>query len=284
MLVTKKLAALVAPLVAVLLSTALMAIPSLANAAPQPWELNFQPAKSPVMHEVAAFHNLLLVVITLITIFVVGLLIYALIRFNRKANPVPSKTAHNTLIEILWTVLPIMILVIIAVPSFKLLYFADRVENPEMTLKITGYQWYWGYEYPDADGLSFDAIIVADEDLKEGQPRLLTTDNAIVLPVDTTVQILVTSADVLHSWAMPPLGVKLDAVPGRLNETWLKIDEPGMYYGQCSELCGTDHGFMPIMIRAVSKEEFQAWLVKAKEEFAMRDDGRPLRLAAVAAE
>jgi len=233
-----------------------------------PWQFGFQEAFSPVARQMNEFHNLMLVIITVITLFVTVLLVYVAVRFNRKTNPVPSKTTHNTLIEIIWTVVPIFILIMIAIPSLKLLYFGDRVEVADMTLKATGYQWYWGYEYVDEEDLSFDAVMLEDDELAEGQPRLLSTDNMIVLPVDTNIRLLVTAEDVIHSWAMPALGVKIDAVPGRLNESWMRIEKEGMYYGQCSELCGQRHGFMPIAIKAVSKEEYAKWLVKAKVEFA----------------
>lgn len=233
-----------------------------------PWQLGFQDAFSPVAHDMNDFHNLLLYITGGIVVLVMLLLFYVMIRFNKKANPTPSKTSHNTLIEILWTVVPIMVLVAIAIPSFKLLYFADRVEKADMTIKAIGYQWYWGYEYADQDGLTFEAVMLEDDERKEGQPRLLSTDNTIVLPVDTNIRLLVTAEDVLHSWAMPAFGVKLDAVPGRLNETWMRIEKEGMYYGQCSELCGARHGFMPIMVKAVSKDDYAKWLVKAKKEFA----------------
>ncbi|MEH6402262.1 MAG: cytochrome c oxidase subunit II [Sneathiella sp.] len=236
-----------------------------------PWQLGFQDAFSPVAHDMHDFHDLLLYITTAIVVLVMMLLVYVAIRFNKKANPTPSKTSHNTLIEILWTVVPILVLVAIAIPSFKLLYFADRIEKADMTIKATGYQWYWGYEYPDEDGLTFEAVMLEDDERTEGQPRLLTTDNAIVLPIDTNIRLLITAEDVLHSWAMPAFGVKLDAVPGRLNETWMRIEKEGMYYGQCSELCGARHGFMPIMVKAVSKEDYAKWLVKAKEEFASID-------------
>ncbi len=233
-----------------------------------PWQFGFQDASSPVAHEMHDFHNILLIIITAISVFVAVLLLYVMIRYNRKSNPVPSKTSHNTLIEVIWTVAPIVILLLIAIPSFKLLYFADRIEKADMTIKAIGYQWYWGYEYVDEDELAFEAVMLEEDELKEGQPRLLATDNTIVLPVDTNIRLLVTAEDVLHSWAMPAFGVKLDAVPGRLNETWMRIEKEGMYYGQCSELCGARHGFMPIMVKAVSKEEYAKWLVEAKEEFA----------------
>jgi len=240
----------------------------------KPWQLGFQEAASPVMHEVTDFHNLLLVIITLITIFVLGLLLFCIIRFNAKANPTPTRTSHNTVLEFAWTVVPVIILVVIAIPSFKLLYYADRTVDAEMTLKAIGNQWYWTYEYPDNGEFTFDAIMIEDNELKEGQPRLLTTDQAIVLPVDTDIRLLTTASDVIHAWAMPAFGVKIDAVPGRTNETWFRIEQPGMYYGQCSELCGVRHGFMPIMVKAVSKDAFNAWVEQAKKEFANEDTAR----------
>jgi cytochrome c oxidase subunit 2 len=194
------------------------------------------------------------------------------VRFRAARNASPSRRTHHTLLEITWTALPVLILVVIAIPSFKLLYFMDRVHEPEMTIKAIGHQWYWSYEYPDDGNFAFDAYMVDEADLQEGQLRLLTTDNALVLPVDTDIRVLITATDVLHSWAVPAFGVKTDAVPGRVNETWVRIEEPGMYYGQCSELCGDFHGFMPIMVRAVGKEEFEAWTQLAREQFARAGD------------
>jgi len=194
-----------------------------------------------------------------------------IIRFNAKRNPVPSKNTHNTLLEILWTAVPIVILVIIAIPSMKLLYYSDKTQNYDMTLKVTGHQWYWSYAYPDQGDFTFDSILVPKEDLKEGQLRLLTVDNRVVLPVDTDIQVLITSDDVIHDWAVPSLGMKVDATPGRVNERWVRIDQEGTYYGMCSELCGVNHGFMPIQVEAVSKEAFAEWVKKAKEEFASSD-------------
>ena len=251
-------------------------------AQPAPWQMGMQDPASPVMREITDFHNMLLIIITAITVFVLALLLYVVARFNERRNPTPSKTSHNTLIEVVWTVVPIMILVFIAIPSFKLLYFTDRVEDAGLTIKAIGHQWYWTYEYPDQDDLTFDTVMLEDDELEEGQPRLLATDNDVVVPVGTTVRVLVTADDVIHSWAVPSLGVKIDAVPGRLNETWIRIEEEGLYYGQCSELCGTNHGFMPIAIRAVSKEAFAGWVEKAKEEFAADRPARP-PVAALAA-
>lgn len=233
---------------------------------PVPWQMGFQKAVTPVMEEMNDFHNLILIIITLITVFVLGLLIYVMIKFNAKANPTPSRTTHNTVIEVLWTVIPVIILVVIAVPSFRLLYHAVVVPEADMTVKAIGQSWQWEYEYPD-EGFEFVAYMLQEDELEEGQPRLLATDNAMVVPVGKVVRVLVTSDDVIHAWAVPSFGVKVDAVPGRTNETWFRADEPGVYYGQCSELCGANHSFMPIEVRVVSEAEYQAWLVTAREEY-----------------
>jgi cytochrome c oxidase subunit 2 len=240
---------------------------------PKPWGLGLQEAGSPIKAQMESFHDLLLVIITAITVFVLLLLLYVVLRFNARANPTPSRTTHHTLLEVLWTVLPVVILVVIAVPSFKVLYYGERVPDAELTVKVTGHQWYWSYEYPDNDNVAFDSRLVPEAELKPGQPRLLETDNHLVLPVGTVVRFQVTAADVIHSFAMPSLGFKKDAVPGRLNETWTKINHEGLYYGQCSEICGTDHGFMPITIEAVSKERFAEWVKEAKVKFAANDKG-----------
>lgn len=247
-------------------------ITTAAFATPEDGGFMLQESASPVMDELTSFHNMLLYIIISIAVFVLLLLVYVVIRFNKRANPEPAKFSHNTLIEVIWTAIPVIILFIIAYPSLKLLFYMDKVPNPEMTLKVTGYQWYWGYEYPDQEGINFLSYMIPDEEIKEGQKRLLETDNAVVLPVDTNIQILVTAADVLHSWAIPSFGVKTDAVPGRFNETWVNIKKPGTYYGQCSEICGTGHAYMPIMVKAVSKEDFAAWVETAKEEFASNDN------------
>ncbi len=246
---------------------------------PEPWQTGFQPAASPVMERISDFNDLMYVIIGFILLLVLALLVYVAWRFNAKRNPVPSRTTHNTLIEVLWTAIPTMILIVIAVPSFKLLYFMDRAQNAEMTIKAIGQQFNWTYEYPDHGDLTFDSVIACgtDEECAEAAEggrtplRLLDTDNRVVLPVDTTIRILVTARDVLHAWAVPAFGIKTDAVPGRINETWVRIEREGVYYGQCSELCGTGHGFMPIAVEAVSKEAFAVWLEKAKEEFASDD-------------
>ncbi|NIA72193.1 cytochrome c oxidase subunit II [Pelagibius litoralis] len=249
---------------------------------PLPYQLGFQPAVTPVMERITSFHNLLLIVITLITLFVLVLLLYVMWRFSEKRNPNPSKTTHNTLIEVAWTVIPIIILVVIAIPSFRLLYFAETVQESDITVKAIGRQWYWSFEYPDHGNFTFDANMVPDEELQPGQPRLLTTDNAMVLPVDTNIRFLITASDVLHNFAMPSFALKTDAVPGRINETWAYVpaDFAGRtFYGQCSELCGTGHAYMPIMIKMVTKEEFAAWTEQALEEFGSVEEPSPLRLA-----
>lgn len=232
------------------------------------WQIDMLEAASPAKQQMHDFHILLMYIITAITVFVMGLLLYVMVRFNRKANPVPSTTAHNTKLEIIWTVIPVLILLVIVLPSMRLLYYTDKVAEADMTIVATGYQWYWGYEYPDHDGINFLSYMVPDEEIKPGQYRLLETDNRVVLPVDTNIRILVTAADVLHAFAVPSLGVKIDAIPGHTNETWTRIEKEGVYYGQCSELCGAGHGYMPITIEAVSKEEFKAWVEKAKLEFS----------------
>jgi len=235
---------------------------------PTPWGLGLQPGVTPVKAAMSSFHNMLLVIITLITIFVLGLLAYVVLRFRADRNPNPSKTTHNTLIEVVWTVVPVLILVIVAIPSFRLLYFLDRNADAEMTIKVVGHQWYWAYEYPDHDGIKFDSYMVQEADLKEGQKRLLEVDNRLVLPVGTTVRVLVTGNDVMHSWFIPSLGVQNYAFPGRTNETWIRLEREGVFYGQCNQICGVNHAFMPIAVEGVSKEAFQRWVGEAKQKFA----------------
>ena len=235
---------------------------------PTDWEVDFQTALSPSMERIVDFNLMVTIIIVIITAFVFALMAWIVIRYNKKRNPVPSKTTHNTMLEVIWTVVPVIILLVIAVPSFRLLYFTDKVAEADMTLKAIGHQWYWSYEYPDHGDFTFDAIMLEEDELEEGQPRLLATDEAVVLPVGAKIRLLTTADDVIHSWAIPAFGVKMDSVPGRVNETWFQINREGMYYGQCSELCGTLHGFMPIMIEAVSQEDFDAWVVEAQEEYA----------------
>lgn len=264
---SKVLTTSIAALLPALISTA-------AFAAAEPWEMGLQPPASPIMERVTNFHDLLLWIITAIVIFVFVLLAYACWRFSEQRNPVPSRRSHHTLLEIAWTAVPVLILVVIAIPSFKLLYYMDVVPETELTIKATGHQWYWNYEYPDNGNFTFDAYMIADADLQEGQHRLLETDNRVVVPVGTNIRIQTTAADVLHSWAVPQLGIKVDAVPGRLNEMWINVERPGIYYGQCSELCGVNHGFMPIAIDARTREDFDAWVQEAQAQFAkVGEDG-----------
>lgn len=248
---------------------AVIAATAAGAAQPVDWQMGFQPASSPVMEDINSFHNFLLVIITAITLFVLALLVYCMVRFNAKANPTPSKTTHNTFIEVVWTVVPVLILVAIAIPSFRLLYFEAVVPESEVTIKATGYQWYWGYSYPDHGDFEFFANMIEEEDLDPGQPRLLATDTKMVVPVDTNVRVIVTAADVIHNWAMPAFGVKMDAVPGRLNETWFRATQTGIFYGQCSELCGVRHAFMPIEVHVVAKDDYEAWVTEAQAEYAL---------------
>ena len=264
---------------------ALAAGDALVQGRSEPWQMWFQPAGSPVMERIMEFHDLLFIIEVGTVVFVLAIMAYIIVRFNAKSNPVPSKTTHNTLLEVIWTAVPVLILIMIAVPSLKLLYFADSTRDAEMTLKVTGNQWYWSYAYPDNGDIEFDSIIVPDEELKKGQPRMLTVDNEVVLPIKTNVRLLLTSNDVIHNWAVPSLGLKLDTTPGRTNETWVNINKEGDYYGMCSELCGVNHGFMPIHIRAVSKADYEAWTKTAKEEFAANDkiEDRAIQVVSAAA-
>ena len=260
--------------------TPLFAAGAWAQGGPRNWQMGLPEPASTSMERLVEFHDLLLWIITLISLFVLGLLLYVMYRFAEARNPKPSRTTHNTLLEVLWTTIPVIILVGLAVPSFKLLYFVDTIEDADMTIKAIGRQWYWSYEYPDHGDFTFDAVLIEEEDLQEGQKRLLETDVQVVLPVNTKIRLLVTASDVLHNFAMPAFGIKMDAVPGRVNETWFDITREGTYYGQCSEICGTGHAYMPITIKAVSKEEFDAWVEQAKVEFARTDDpAAPTRLA-----
>ena len=240
---------------------------------PTPWQMGLQQAATPLMQSIDDLHDILLVICTLITLFVLGLLLYVMWRFRESRNPTPTRTTHNTLVEVLWTVIPVVILVLIAIPSFKLLYYSDTIPKADLTVKAIGHQWYWSYEYPDHGNFTFDATILADDELKEGQPRLLEVDNRIVVPVDKVVRVQVTADDVLHAWAVPAFGVKIDGVPGRLNEVWFKAEKTGVYYGQCSELCGVNHGFMPIRVDVVTAQEFNAWISWAKKEYAADKGG-----------
>lgn len=233
----------------------------------KPWQLGFQKPATPVMEQLVWMHDgILLAMCVGISLFVLAVMMYICARFNRKRNPVPSKTTHNTKLEIIWTAVPILILVIIAIPSIRLHYFMENEVDAEMTIKAVGHQWYWEYEYPDAGGFKFDSYMLKDKDLKPGHVRLLSVDNPLVVPVDTKVKVQLTGADVIHAFAVPAFGVKRDAIPGRLNETWFKATKTGIFYGQCSELCGVGHGFMPIEVHVLSKEEFAKWVAAKKKE------------------
>ena len=245
----------------------------------EPWQMWFQAPASPVMERIMWFHDLLFVLEVVIVVLVLGILAAIIVRFNAKSNPVPSKTTHNTMLEVVWTGVPIFILMIIAVPSLKLLYYADSTQETEMILKVTGNQWYWSYTYPDHGGFEFDSLLIPDDELKEGQPRLLSVDAPVVLPAKTNIRLIFTSADVIHNWAIPSLGVRIDTVPGRVSESWVHINAEGDYYGMCSELCGVNHGFMPIHIQAVSKADFAAWVETAKKEYADTDREPAVRVA-----
>ncbi len=248
---------------------------------PSPWEINFQPAATPIMDFIEQFHFWLLVIITAIMIFVTILLVYVMIRFNAKSNPKPSKVTHNTLLEIGWTVVPVIILVGIAIPSFRLLY--DQLELPaaELTVKATGTaQWTWTYTYPDNGGFSFDSNMLQDNELKPGQPRLLAVDNELVVPVNKIIHVQVTGEGIIHSFSVPSFGIKIDAIPGRLNETWFKEEREGIYYGQCSQLCGRNHAYMPIAVRVLSEPAFAAWLEEAKKKYAAAPDHSRVAAAA----
>ncbi len=257
------------PLLAAIVPSLVLGVSGAAEAAePLPWHIGLQEPASETMERIASFHTALLWIISVISVFVLGLLVYVMVRFNERANPTPSATTHNTLIEILWTAIPTLILLGIVYPSMQLLYYTDKTANAEMTLKIIGHQWYWSYEYPDQGDVKFDSNMIAEKDLKPGQRRLLEVDSRVVLPVHTNIRLLMTSQDVIHAWRINAFGVMKDAVPGRLQETWVNIEKEGVYYGQCSELCGINHAYMPIAVEAVSKEKFAAWIEQQKKAAA----------------
>ncbi|MBU6497844.1 MAG: cytochrome c oxidase subunit II [Rhodospirillales bacterium] len=241
---------------------------------PRPWEMGMQPAGSPVAVQIDNLHNMVLGIITAITLLVAALLGWVMYRYNARRNPTPTRTSHNTMLEVAWTLIPVLILVVIAIPSFRLVYFEDRTHDPDLTIKVTAHQWYWEYTYPDNGGVDFSSYIVPDNELKPGQLRLLTVDNQLVLPVGKNIRILTTSADVIHSFFIPSLGVQRYAIPGQTIETWVRIDRPGDYYGECNQVCGTNHSRMPISVHAVTPAEFTAWVAKAKAKFA--EGGAPV--------
>jgi cytochrome c oxidase subunit 2 len=278
MLLLKRLVAFVVTSVAVFAGGAQAFAANEPIGQPHPWQMNLQAGATPVMDDIIWFHHFLLWIIVAIALFVLALLVVVIVKFNARSNPVPSRTTHNTFIEVVWTVVPVLILVAIAVPSFRLLFYELKVPPADLTVKATGKQWFWSYSYPDQK-VEFDSLLVQDKDLKPGQPRLLTVDNELVVPVNKVVRVLVTGADVIHSFSVPSFGIKIDAVPGRLNETWFKAEREGTYYGQCSQLCGRDHAFMPIAVHVVSQKEFAAWLETAKKKFSAENSG-PTKLAA----
>ncbi|MGD9784396.1 MAG: cytochrome c oxidase subunit II [Hyphomicrobiaceae bacterium] len=241
---------------------------------PTDGQLGMQEAVTPVAHAIHSFHDLVNLLIIAIAVFVLILMIIVVLRFNEKANPKPSTTTHNTLLEVAWTVIPIVILVVIAVPSFRLLHLQYAYPKPDLTIKATAYQWYWSHEYPDQGGFSFDSVMLTEDEIKEAKasgisaPRNLAVDNEVIVPVNKNVHVLVTAGDVLHNWTIPAFGSKVDAVPGRLNATWFRAEKTGVFYGQCSELCGKDHAFMPIAVRVVSEQVFKDWAaaMKAKDK------------------
>ena len=246
---------------------------------PKDWQLGFQKSASKSMDDIVWFHDYMLVpIITAITAFVLFLLLYVCVRYRASKNLVPSTTSHNTLIEVIWTLVPCLILIVMAVPSFKVLYSQDEIPKADVTIKAIGYQWYWGYEYPD-ENIIFDSYMIDEKDLKENQPRLLAVDNAVYVPVNKVVKVMITANDVLHAWALPSFGVKRDAIPGRINETWFKADRTGTFYGQCSELCGIKHAFMPITVNVVSEEEYNKWLEEAKVKFAKEEINNNIKVA-----
>ena len=264
-------------------ASALMALSVLpAVAVPTDYQIGFQSAASPVMEQIEDFHRLLLWIIVAVCLFVLALLVWIVVKYRAGANPVPSKVHHNTLLEVAWTLIPVIILVFIAVPSFRLLYFEAAIPKPDVTIKAIGKQWFWTYQYPDNGNFQFDALLVPDRRsapvMPNGSPRLLGTTNHVVVPVGKTVRLITTGADVIHSWAIPAFGVKMDAVPGRINQTWFKAEKEGTYYGECSELCGARHAFMPITVDVVSQAQFDMWVQEAKTKFAAVD--APTRVAA----
>ena len=279
----RKLIGIGASLAGVLASGAALALP-------YDWQTGFQPAASPVMERIEDFHHFVFVIITAITLFVLALLIWIMIRYNQRSNPVPSKVSHNTTLEIVWTLVPVIILVIIAIPSFKLLYLEADIPTPDLTITAIGKQWFWTYQYPTKGNIQFDSLGLTtvdaakgkepDKSAARGEPRLLGVDNPIYVPVNKVVEVDTNGADVIHSWAVPQFGVKMDAVPGRINRTWFKATQTGTFYGQCSELCGANHAFMPIEVKVVTEDQFNAWVVQAKKKFASNDGPGASALAA----
>ena len=242
---------------------------------PHDWQMGMQVAHSPVQSGIESLHNLLLVIITVITVFVAALLGYVAWRFERQRHPSPSRVSHNSILEVAWTIIPVLILVVIAIPSFRLVYYEDRTRDADLTIKVTGHQWYWEYTYPDQGGIDFSSYVVPADQLQPGQIRLLSVDNQLVVPAGKKVRILTTSGDVIHSFFIPSLGVQRYAIPGRTIETWVEVDQPGDYYGECNQICGTNHSAMPISVHAVTQEEFVTWTADAKKKFAANGEVAP---------
>ncbi len=259
-----------------------LATPALAQM-PKPWELGMQAAHSPVENNIQDLNGLVQWLMAAVVVFVAALLGYVIWRFSAKRHPVASRISHNTILEVAWTVVPVLILVIIAIPSFRLVYFEDRARDADLTLKVTGHQWYWEYTYPDSNNIDFMSTMVADADIGPGQFRRLSVDNPLVVPAGKSIRILTTGADVIHSFFIPSLGVQRYAIPGRTIETWMKIDKPGDYYGECNQICGTNHSAMPIHVHAVTEPEYQTWLEQAKTKFASDMGPGTQHFAAVAA-
>ena len=281
MLMLKRMAAVAAAMMPILMAVLGSGSALAGSGQPSPWQLGLQQAASPVMENITWFHDFLLWLITAITLFVLALLVIVIVRFNAKSNPTPSRTTHHTLLEVAWTIVPVIILVAIAVPSFKLLFLQTTIPQADVTVKATGKQWYWSYTYPDSK-FEFDSIMLQDKDRKPDQPRLLAVDNDLVVPVNKVVRVQVIGQEVIHAFAVPSFGIKIDAIPGRLNETWFKATREGVYYGQCSELCGKDHAFMPIAVRVVSDAAYAAWLEEAKKKYADNGGAGTTTLAAAA--
>jgi cytochrome c oxidase subunit 2 len=277
MLVLKRLTLLAMTMAAILAGGGMA---SAGMGQPSEWQVGLQQPASPVMEHIIWFHNILLYIITAIAAFVLALLIVIMVRFNARANPVPSRTTHNTLLEVAWTVVPVIILIPIFILSIKLLLVQLDLPAADLTVKATGKQWYWTYSYPDNGKFEFDSLMLKEGERKEGQPRLLAVDNDMVVPVNKTVRVISTGSDVIHAFAVPSFGIKIDAIPGRLNETWFKATREGIYYGQCSELCGKDHAYMPIAVRVVSEQAFAAWVEDAKKKYARDEIVPPTNVAA----
>jgi cytochrome c oxidase subunit II len=253
---------------------AMLAIPAaFADGVPKPWEIGMQPGMTPVSQYLESFFHELVIVTTLVALFVMAQLVYVCVRYNAHRHPVSSTTTHNTVLEVIWTAVPVLILVVIAIPSFKLIFYMGeaQAQNPTMSLNVTAHQWYWTYAYPNQGNLTFDSNIIPDDKLKPGQPRLLSVDNRAVVPVDTTIRIFIRSTDVIHSFYVPSLGVQEYAMPGHVNKAWMRIEKPGIYRGQCNQLCGINHAFMPIVVQAVSKADFAKWVQQAKQKFVNRE-------------